>query len=137
MAIIKWSPIGDLDRLLADDFPTLRIARFGEGLAVDLFEHENEVVAEMHLAGIDPGKLDVSVEDNYLRISGAKEEKKEEEKKNYYYKEIQRGAFERTVRLPMKVNGTEAKASYENGVLRVTVPKAEEAKKSIKVEVKK
>ena len=137
MAIIKWSPIGDLDRLLADDFPTLRIAKFGEGLAVDLYEEDGKVIAEMHLAGIDPNKIDVSVEENYLRISGAKEEKKEEEKKNYYYKEIQRGAFERTVRLPYRVKGGDAKASYENGILKVVIPKDEEAKKIVKVDVKK
>lgn len=137
MAIIKWSPISDLDRLLADDFPTIKIAKFGEGLAVDLYEEKGEVVAEMHLAGIDPEKIDVSVEDNYLRISGAKDEKKEEEKKNYYYKEIQRGAFERTVRLPSRVKGAEAKAMYENGILRVTIPKDEETKKKIKVDIKK
>lgn len=137
MAIVKWSPISDLDRLLADDFPTIRIAKFGEGLAVDLYEENDQVVAEMHLAGIDPTKLDVSVEDNYLRIAGAKEEKTEEEKKNYYYKEIQRGAFERTVRLPSRVKGNEAKAIYEGGILRVEIPKAEESKKNVKVEIKK
>lgn len=137
MAIIKWSPISDLDRLLADDFPTLRIAKFGEGLAIDLYEENNEVIAEMHLAGIDPEKLDISVEDNYLRIAGAKEEKKEEEKKNYYYKEIQRGAFERTVRLPARVKGAEAKAVYENGILKVTIPKSEETKKKVEIEIKK
>jgi len=137
MAIIKWSPISDLDRLLADDFPTLRIAKFGEGLAIDLFEENDEVIAEMHLAGVNPEKIDVSVEDNYLRISGAKEEKKEENKTNYYYKEIQRGAFERTVRLPSRVLGDKAKAEYEDGILRVVIPKAEETRKNVKVEIKK
>lgn len=140
MAIVKWDPFRGLDRIFEEDFPFSPLrAAIPSDLSVDVYEKKGDVVAEMHIAGIDPEKLDVTVEDNYLRVSGAKEEEKEEKEKNYYYKEIQRGAFERTIRLPDNIKGSEAKATYENGVLKVVVPKADAEKKhnKVKVEVKK
>lgn len=140
MAIVKWDPFRGLDRIFEDDFPFgVLKTTVPSDLSVDVYETKNDVVAEMHIAGVDPEKLEVTVEDNYLRISGAKEEEKEEKEKNYYYKEIQRGSFERTVRLPDNIKGSEAKASYENGVLKVVIPKEDVEKKhnKIKVEVKK
>ena len=81
----------------------------------------------MHVAGMIE-KLDVTVEDNYLRVVGCKEEAKEDKSKSYYYKEIRRGSFESGQHRPKEQN---AKATYENGVLKVVIPK-EAADKSIK-----
>lgn len=138
MAIIKWEPFGEIDRLFGEmpEFP--RLPKFDMDLAVDLYEKDDSVVAEMNLPGIDPDKIDVSVEGNYLRVSGSREETKEEKKKHYYSKEIRRGAFERVVRLPVSVQTGKVKAEYEGGTLRVTMPKEILGKAGrVKVSVKK
>lgn len=140
MAIVKWDPFQGLDRIFEEDFPlmSLRGGNYPSDLSVDVYEKKGDVIAEMHVAGMDPEKLDVTVEDNYLRVAGQKKEEKEEKDKNYYYKEIQRGSFERTVRLPANVKSDEAKATYDDGVLKIVVPKEKPEKKSkkVKIEVK-
>jgi HSP20 family protein len=140
MAIVKWDPFKGLDRLFEEDFSLTPFrGNVPSDLSVDVYEDGNNVVAEMHIAGMDPKKLDITVEDNYLRVIGSKEELKEDKHKNYYYREIQRGSFERTIRLPATVKEDDAKASYEDGVLKIVIPKeeAEKKHKKIEVEVKK
>lgn len=137
MALMKWDPFRDIDRFF-EDFSSLPQAQnLGWDLAVDVYEEGNNVVAEMNLPGIDPQNVDVSVEDTYLRISGSREEKSEDEQTEYYTREIRRGSFERMVRLPQSVKAGEAEAEYKGGVLRVTIPKAQEEKSnSIDIKVK-
>jgi len=102
--------------------------------AMNVEETDKEVIAEVEIPGFDPEKIDVTVEDGVLKISGKMEEKKEEKERGYWRKEIRRGSFERAVRLPVAVKEDEAKAAYEKGMLTVTVPKME-AKPSAKVRV--
>lgn len=137
MSLIKWEPFGDIDRFF-EDFPSFpRQDKFGWDLAVDVYEKDNNVIAEMNLPGIDPDNIDISVEDNYLRVSGSREESKEEKDKQYYSKEIKRGSFERAVRLPDAVEKDKVKAEYDNGELTITLPKAPASKtEKIKVQVK-
>jgi HSP20 family protein len=136
MAIIKWEPFGEFDSFFSD-VPSWPFPKAGWELAVDVYEKDGDVVAEMNIPGIDPKDIGVSVEDNHLRISGMREEEKEEKKKHYYSKEIRRGSFERVVRLPQPVEKSKVSAEYKKGVLRVTMPKSEGAKADkVKVEVK-
>jgi HSP20 family protein len=125
MAIIRWRPFA-VGQFLTEDFPTIRLPKIGGDLAVDVYEKDKNIIAEMDLPGINPESLDITVEENYIRISGSREEKKEKEDKNYYHKEIQRGSFERTVRLPSNVKKEKAEAVFEDGTLRITIPKLEE-----------
>ncbi len=137
MSLIKWEPFfGDIDRFF-EDLPAPAGSKFGWDLAIDVYEKDNKVIAEMNLPGIDPERLNVSVEDNYLRISGSREESKEEKDKHYYSKEIRRGSFERAVRLPSVVEKDKVDAEYANGMLRVTMPKlTKPVSESVKVRVK-
>src|SRR3989339_1956372 len=100
MSLIKWEPFTDIENMF-DSFH--RFTKLGNDLAVDVYEKDNNIIAEMSLPGIDPDKINISVENNYLCISGSREEAKEEVKKHYYSKEIRRGTFERVVHLPSKV----------------------------------
>jgi len=137
MALIKWEPFGDMDRFF-EDFASLGMQRMGLDLAVDVYEEKNNVVAKMNLPGVNPEKIEVSVEDNHLFIQGKREEEKEEKKKHYYSKEIRRGSFERVVPLPNTVKKDQVKADYEKGVLTVTIPKASGRKSGkVKVNVRK
>lgn len=126
MSLIKWEPFGQFDRFF-DDFPSTSFAKMSADLAVDVYEKDGKVVAEMNIPGIDPKDIDVSVEDSYLRIAGSHSEEKENKEKHYYAKEIRRGSFERIVALPALVDKKGVDAEYEKGVLRITLPKATES----------
>lgn len=136
MPIIKWEPLEEIERFLGEGIPVFSSLRFGWDLAVDLYEEAGNIVAEMNLPGIDPEKVSITVEGNFLRISGEREEKKEKEEKNFYSREIRRGSFERLMRLPQAVVEDKVTATYRNGVLKVVLPqkaKTEEKKVAIKV----
>lgn len=127
MALIRWEPMADIERVFGDMLPG-----FGGGTsmgwdtAVDVYERDNNIMAEMHLSGVDPSKLDVSVKDNALHVSGSREETKEEKGKHYYRKEIVRGAFSRVIPLPAVVDDMRAQAKYRDGVLMIALPKSEQ-----------
>jgi len=111
-----------------------------ESPKMDVYETKDKVVAEIEMPGIDPKTIDVSVEDNVLKVEAKKEEKLEEKKKGYYRKEIKSGYLKRITVLPAEAEAGKAKATYENGILKVELPKAKKAKpkkKSIKVAIKK
>jgi len=136
MPLIPWRPFFDLDKFFGGDdwllpvFPRLEFAK----PAMDVKETDKEVIAEVEIPGFDPEKLDVSVEDDVLRVSGSLDEKKEEKEKGYWRKEIRKGSFERMVRLPVAVKEDAVEATYENGLLKIVMPKAE-AKPSSKVKI--
>ncbi|MBI3308568.1 MAG: Hsp20/alpha crystallin family protein [Candidatus Melainabacteria bacterium] len=141
MALLKWKPLGDIERIFDEDFPSFSfpsLPKIGWDLAVDMYEENSNYIAEMNLPGIDPDKVEVSVEDDHLKISGTREEEKETEKKNYYCKEIRRGSFERVVNLPASVKKDKVEARYADGVLRVILPKETiSQQEKVKVRVKK
>jgi HSP20 family protein len=127
-----------MEQFFSEDFPFFPLMQGMSGdLAADVFEKDNNVIVEMNLPGIDPEKVEISVQDNYMRIAGSREEKQETKDKHYVSKEIRRGSFERIVRLPAAVEDKEANAEYDHGVLRVTIPKKKAVKpETIKIQVK-
>jgi HSP20 family protein len=136
MSLIPWRPFSDLDKFFNDDdwllpvFSRLDITK----PAMDLRENDKEVVAELEIPGFDPEKIDVSVEDGVLRVRGVMDEKKEEKEKGYWRKEIRKGSFERAVKLPVAIKENAVEATYEKGILKIVMPKAE-AKPSSKVKI--
>ncbi len=141
MAIIKWTPFlepfGDMDKMLSD-WSALRGGQSGFTPAIDVYEDKNNVIVETQLAGIDPEKVNISIENDVLSIKGESEKKSEVEDKNYYRKEIRRGSFYRSVAFPTHVLGDEASADAIDGVLKITIPKATEVKpKMIKIKTAK
>lgn len=141
MSLIKWTPFfadDDMDATLADMLPAIRGNQFGFTPAVDVYEDKDNIIVETQLAGISPEDVSISIENNALCIKGESEKKSEIDEKNYYRKEIRRGSFYRSIPLPTKVSGDEAKAVADDGVLKITIPKAPEIKpKTIKIENKK
>ncbi len=130
-----------MDEFFRDDedffFPVFRKGAFEPEM--DVYETDNEVVAELSVPDIDPNNINVSVEGDVLKVNGEFEEKDEEgeEGKSYWKREIRKGSFSRAVRLPARVDDDKAEAVYEKGVLKVTLPKAtQEEGKSKKIEVK-
>tara|TARA_B100000745_G_C20150979_1_gene394614 strand:+ start:63 stop:488 length:426 start_codon:yes stop_codon:yes gene_type:complete len=139
MSIIKWKPFSDLDKFFGDDdwmmpvFPRMQLSH----PAMDVKETDTEVVAEVEIPGFDPEKVDVSVENGVLRVRGAIDEKNEEKDKGYWRKEIRTGSFERMVRLPVAVKEDAVEATYEKGMLKIVMPKAETKPSSkVKIQIK-
>lgn len=142
MALIKWNPWlfwpnFDLD---FEEFPfPSKIAAKTDFItpAVDVYETKDSVVVESPLAGVKPEDVEINVKENVLTIKGKSEEKKEIKKENYFRKEIRTGSIFRSVTLPCKVIEEKAEASSENGMLKVSIPKAQPEKKApVKIKVK-
>jgi HSP20 family protein len=142
MSLIKWAPFfpefDDMDKAMESMLPAVRGNQFGFTPAVDMYEDQDNIVIETQLGGIDPDKVDIAIENNVLTLKGQSEKKSEVDEKNYYRKEIRRGSFYRTIPLPTKVDGDNASAVNEDGILKITVPKAAEVKpKTIKIQTKR
>lgn len=135
MRLIPWSPfsLDEMDNWFEDFAP-------GTGFmpAMDVYQDRDNVIVETPITGVDPEKIDISVENDVLSISGKSEHKSEVDEKDYYRKEVRYGSFHRSVSLPASVDGAKAKAEYDDGVLKVVIPKEERAKpKKIQVIAKK
>lgn len=103
--------------------------------AVDVIDHENEIVIRAEVPGVNKEDLDISMSDHTITIRGRSHEEQKEEKEEYYYHEMSYGEFSRTVSLPTDVDAENAKATCKNGILELTLPKIETAKrKSIRIE---
>lgn len=102
---------------------------------VDIVDQDNAVVVRAEVSGVKKEDIDISVGDSTVTIRGRTSHEEKEEKGDYYRSEISRGEFSRTVALPCDVDGNKASAKLENGLLILTLPKLEKAKRrSIKVE---
>jgi len=142
MALIPWRPVldpfEDMDKFFDSGWGMTPFRGMtGVMPAMDVYEDTDNVYVETPLPGVNPDKVAISIENDVLTIEGKSERKSEVEDKKYYRKEVSYGSFHRAVALPSSVKGEDAKATYQNGVLKVTVPKEERAKpKTVKVEVK-
>ncbi|OPL16659.1 MAG: molecular chaperone [delta proteobacterium ML8_D] len=96
--------------------------------AVDVSETKDSLIVKAEIPGMESKDIDVSLCGDLLTIKGEKKQKTEEKKENYHRIETHYGAFSRTIRVPVSVNSEKIKASYDNGVLKITLPKKEEVK---------
>ncbi len=120
MALVRWKPFGDIEKFLEETNLWQTIA--GKDLSADVYEENNNIIVEMHVAGINPDKVDIVVEGDHLKVSGSREEEHETEQRDYYTKEIKRGSFERYIHLPAAVDRTKTRAEVHEGVLTITLP---------------
>ncbi|MCX5886891.1 MAG: Hsp20/alpha crystallin family protein [Proteobacteria bacterium] len=146
MALVPWKPFDEfttfrreMDRLWDRFFserPALDMLEKGWEPTMDITETKSDLIVKAELPGIDPKEIDISLTGDTLTIKGEKQQEKEEKEENYYRIERSYGIFSRTIKLPMSVQNDRIKASYQHGVLKITLPKSEEAKqKQIKIKV--
>lgn len=131
MSLIPWSPFLDtfesLERGLTNFVP-----------AIDVYEEKDNVVVEATLAGIKPEEVEINVHDDVLTLEGKRQTSSEVDEKNYYRKEVRSGSFHRSVVLPASVQADKANAKFENGMLKVILPKENKSKpKNIKINIEK
>jgi len=104
---------------------------------VDMFDREDRVIVKAELPGVDKEDIDVSVAGGVLTIKGERRAEEEVKDEDYYCCERYRGKFYRAIQLPADVDTGKIEASYENGVLEITLPKVPEVTpKKISVTVK-
>ena len=119
------------------DWPELpRLATLEERMPrVDIVDRDKELVVHAELPGVTKDGLEVTLGEDTLTIRGSRKHEQKESGENYYRSEIHRGEFCRTLRLPAVVDGDKAKAKFSDGVLELTLPKVESARRrTVKVE---
>src|SRR6266403_559530 len=103
---------------------------------VDIYEDEHTITLKLEVPGIDEKDIDVRIENNTLTVHGERKFEKEEKEENFRRVERQYGNFTRSFTLPSSVDAEKVSASYDKGVLKITLAKKAEAKpKQIKVNV--
>lgn len=111
--------------------------RFGDVLPVDMYQTKDDVVVKATMPGIKPTDISVSVTNQVLTIRGEVKEEKISDDSTYHLRERRIGNYTRSVQLPVPVVSDRARAEFEDGILTLTLPKAEEVKpKTITVKVK-
>lgn len=149
MALARWEPFREITRMQEElnRFFDDRLWRMrGDankdelGAAfmppVDVYEDQEGLVLSAEVPGLDPKDVDLRIENGVMTIKGERKLEREDRKENYLRVERAYGTFLRSFTLPPSVDGEKVKAEYKNGVLRVVLPKREEAKpRSIRVKV--
>ena len=145
MAILKWDPWNDLvsmhqelNRVFEKVFsPEGRGIRSAAWIpAIDMFERDGALVVRAELPGIKAEDVDISVVDDTLSIQGERKIKEEVKEDNYYRMEQRYGSFKRVIQLPAKAKVEDVKAVFAEGVLEITLPRAEEEKpRQIKIQI--
>jgi len=105
--------------------------------SVDVSETEDKLVVSAELPGLEAKDVNVSISGDLLIIKGEKKKEKEEKDEHHHYIERYAGSFQRSFRLPVAIQCDKVEASFKKGVLKITLPKSEEAKKkAIEIKVK-
>jgi HSP20 family protein len=144
-SVTRWDPFADLrgtmDRLFDDGFsrpwrliPAANTEAYEATFPVEVSETEGEIEVKASLPGVKPDEVEITVQNDVLTIKAEHKDTSEEKKRDYYRREIRYGAFHRSMSLPVSVDSDKAEATFENGVLSLTLPKAEALRpKQIKV----
>jgi HSP20 family protein len=143
--LTRWEPMREMmslreamDRLFDDAFTRpLSVSGVAGAPAIDMFQTEDDVVVKATLPGIKAEDVDISVTGETLTIRGEYKQENEQKDATYHIREQRSGSFERSLLLPTDVKADQAKADFENGILTITMPIAEEVKpKSITIKAK-
>lgn len=156
MSLIRWSPKRELASRPSELFSVQReINRLFDNFfhgdvqaddsffssvwapAVDIAEQDDQYVVKIELPGVNKDDVKITLESNILTIRGEKKQEKENKEDNYHKMERSYGSFQRSFTLPATVKSDKIDASFKDGILTVSLPKAEEAKpKQIDIKVK-
>ncbi len=143
MSIRRWEPFSELmslreamDRFFEEGFTRAAPWRAFVTPAVDMYQTDKDVVVKASLPGVKPDDLEISVVGDSLTIKGETKGEEKIAREDYFYQERRFGSFARTLTLPVPVQTDKAEAKFEDGVLTLTLPKAE-AVKAKKIAIKK
>ncbi len=137
--LTRWEPMREMmplreamDRLFDDAFTRpLSVGAASAVPAIDLYQTDDEVVVRAALPGLKADEVQISVTGDVLCLRGEFKQQDEKKEATYHIREQRYGVFERSVLLPMDVQTDKAKADFENGILTVSLPKAEAVKPKV------
>ena len=95
---------------------------------VNVFDKDDQIIVEAEMPGMKKEDIKVSVQDHTLTLSGERKEETETKDKHFYRRERTEGSFLRSIGLPTGVDSEKIDASYNDGILTLTIPKSEDAK---------
>ena len=141
MAVVRWEPFRDLltlqdrmNRMFDESYRGRGASEDDWALggswapAVDIYEHEGNIVLTAELPGVDPKDVDIRVENNVLTLRGQRKWSDEVKRESYHRVERSYGGFTRSFTLPNVVDTEKIKADFRDGMLKLVLPKKEEAK---------
>ena len=144
--LTRWEPVREMmtlreamDRLFDDAFTRPISLRDGSWTApaVDMYQTDDEVVVKAVLPGFKANEVQINITGDVLTLRGEMKREEEKKDKSWHIREHRSGSFERSIALPTEVTADKAIADFENGILTITLPKAEEVKpKTITVKAK-
>jgi len=134
--LIRWEPAREMmslrdamDRLFDDAFTRpLSIKDAWSVPAIDMYQTDDEIVVKAALPGIKSDEVQINITGEVLTLKGEVKQNEEKKEKAWHIREQRYGSFERSVVLPTDVVADKAKAEFENGILTITLPKADEVK---------
>src|SRR5919109_281126 len=135
--LTRWEPMREMmtlreamDRLFDDAFTRLISLRDGgwSAPAVDMFQTDDEIVVKAALPGFKADEVQINVTGDVLTIRGEMKHEEEKKDKSWHIREHRWGAFDRSIQLPTGVISDKARAEFDDGILTITLPKAEEVK---------
>lgn len=145
--LTRWEPAREMmtlreamDRLFDDAFTqplSMRDSWSASTPAVDMYQTDDEIVVKASLPGIKADEVQINITGDVLTLKGEVNHEEEKNDKAWHIREQRWGSFQRSVALPTNVVSDKAKAEFENGILVITLPKAEEVKpKTITINAK-
>jgi len=143
--LVRWEPFREMltlremmDRMIDEVFERpFGVTFAGQVPAIDMYQTDNEVVVKAALPGVKADDVQISVTGDVLTLKGEIKQEEEQKGRSYHIREHRWGAFERSIILPTAVVADKARAEFENGILTITLPKAEEVRpKTITVKAK-
>jgi len=148
MSLVRWKPRSDyfmdpfFDRFMQQvndmigEWP-VETANRPWYPALDLVEEKDRFIVRLELPGIDPKNVEINLQGNLLTVTGERKDESERTEGKLLKREQTYGAFQRTLQLPFRVQSEKVKATYEKGVMTISLPKVEEqVGRQIQVEVK-
>ncbi len=143
--LIRWDPVREIvtmrdsmDRVFEDFFSrsSANIEGYGS-IDINMVQTDDAVVIKASIPGVKPEDINISVTGDTLTIRGETKEDGEFDASDYHIREMRFGSFARSILLPSQIVSDKANAEFENGVLKLTLPKAEEVKpKTITIKAK-
>ena len=137
--LIRWEPAREMmtlreamDHLFDDAFTRPLTLRDGwSAPAIDMYQTDDEIVVKASLPGVKADEVQINITGEILTLKGETKQVEEKNDRAWHMREQRRGTFERSIALPTEVMADKAKAEFENGILTITLPKAEEVKPKV------
>ena len=143
----RWEPAREMmtlreamDRLFDDAFTRPLSVRDGWSMAspaIDMYQTDNDVIVKASIPGIKAEEVQINITGDILTLKGEVKQEEDRQERSWHLREQRFGSFERSIVLPTDVKSDQAEAVFENGILTITLPKADEVKpKTINIKAK-